>query len=462
MLQSESLTYQLQQQQQFELAGAAGRCPQQQQQQQQQQRLVLPGSFYAELQQLPAPDGALLQQLQQDVAQIECLLAELGSTLAEQQQQQQLQASPSCSVDPTEGSRIIEQQQQQQQDLSSAPAGLHAARALTAAAAAVASASGGRAAAASGGRARRKPKHRVSQRSGGCAAVAAGSGGWRAGSGGLQAGRSARPSLDGAMDAVFTRMSVAADSQQEALKAAAAAGATQCTLQAQVQQEQVQQLQQQHQREERQQDTIVDLLPDDVAPLSHQLIGMHIEVMWPKDSEWYSGSVTGYNPDTQLFIVDYSDGEAEDNRAQLQHIGAAWSAKVHPRYVRCVVANAAADGRITYRWSPTMLKALLLGLPLVQHSWLVESLAAGQLLPVEGRHLIKGCVGVAGAHLDGGPARAFAAAQQGLQQHSRLFEGLGVACVAVNPTAAKPDTPLQQSQIIASIAKLGGAVYVLR
>lgn len=33
--------------------------------------------------------------------------------------------------------------------------------------------------------------------------------------------------------------------------------------------------------------------------------------------------------------------------------------------------------------------------------------------------------------------------------------------MAVNPTAAKPDTPLQQSQIIASIAKLGGAVYVV-
>jgi hypothetical protein len=59
------------------------------------------------------------------------------------------------------------------------------------------------------------------------------------------------------------------------------------------------------------------------------------------------------------------------------------------RYVQCVVAKAAADGRTTYGSSVAMLKALLLGLPLVQPGWLAESLAAGQLLPVESRHLIK-------------------------------------------------------------------------
>jgi hypothetical protein len=32
---------------------------------------------------------------------------------------------------------------------------------------------------------------------------------------------------------------------------------------------------------------------------------------------------------------------------------------------------------------------MLLGLPLVQLCWLEESVAAGQLLPVEERHLIK-------------------------------------------------------------------------
>ncbi|KAF6265658.1 hypothetical protein COO60DRAFT_866427 [Scenedesmus sp. NREL 46B-D3] len=40
----------------------------------------------------------------------------------------------------------------------------------------------------------------------------------------------------------------------------------------------------------------VDLLPDDVAQLGHQLVGMNIEVMWPRDNEWYSGLVTGYTP----------------------------------------------------------------------------------------------------------------------------------------------------------------------
>jgi hypothetical protein len=63
--------------------------------------------------------------------------------------------------------------------------------------------------------------------------------------------------------------------------------------------------------------------------------------------------------------------------------------------------------------------------------------------------------------LDGGPALAYAAGQQrvqqGLQQeHSTLFHGLGIVCVTSNPTAAKLDAAL----IVAGLAKLGGASYV--
>jgi hypothetical protein len=66
--------------------------------------------------------------------------------------------------------------------------------------------------------------------------------------------------------------------------------------------------------------------------------------------------------------------------------------------------------------------------------------------------------------LDGGPALAYAAGQQRLQQglqqqqqqHSTLLKGLGVVCVTLNPTAAT----LAAAQIVAGLAKLGGATYV--
>jgi hypothetical protein len=54
-----------------------------------------------------------------------------------------------------------------------------------------------------------------------------------------------------------------------------------------------------------------------------------------------------------------------------------------------VVANAAEDGRTSYSLGNAMLTGLLLGLPLVQPCWLAESVAAGQLMPIENRHLIK-------------------------------------------------------------------------
>jgi hypothetical protein len=54
-----------------------------------------------------------------------------------------------------------------------------------------------------------------------------------------------------------------------------------------------------------------------------------------------------------------------------------------------VVAKASADGRTTYGVASSTLKAMLLGLPLVQPCWLAKSVAAAQLLPVEAWHLIR-------------------------------------------------------------------------
>jgi hypothetical protein len=78
---------------------------------------------------------------------------------------------------------------------------------------------------------------------------------------------------------------------------------------------------------------------------------------------------------------------------------------------------------------------------------------------------LQGFVSATGTNLDGGPERALtaaaaaaaAAAQPNSGQHSSLFEGLGIACVTLNPDELK----LANTQTIASLARLGGAAYVV-
>jgi hypothetical protein len=72
-----------------------------------------------------------------------------------------------------------------------------------------------------------------------------------------------------------------------------------------------------------------------------------------------------------------------------QQLRDAAAVAVAARYIKCVVAKTAADGRTSYSLASSMLTAMLLGLLLVQLCWLQESVAAGQLLPVEARHLMK-------------------------------------------------------------------------